>query len=205
MLFRSQVEGLIEGGVDLFLLETFRDVNEIGAAIKAVRSRSALPIVAQMTIEEDGNTLDGTPPEKFAPALEALGADVIGVNCSIGPAHMLDTVERMAAATRARLSAQPNAGLPRDVEGRNIYLSSPEYMASYARRFAQHGVRLVGGCCGTTPEHIRQIKAAVAELHPAVPAGRARGGTTAGGGEAEVRAVSRDQKSQLAQIGRAHV
>src|SRR5215510_3836796 len=163
--FREQAEALAAGGVDLFILETFRDLNEIGAAIAAVRSVSALPIVAQMTIEDDGNSLDGTPPEQFAPEMERKGANVIGVNCSIGPAHMLETVERMAAVTRARLSAQPNAGRPRDIEGRNIYLSSPEYMASYARRFAQQGVRLVGGCCGTTPEHIRQMKAAIKQVN----------------------------------------
>src|SRR4029077_13510621 len=112
-------------------------------------------------IEEDGNSLDGTPPEQFAPSLELRGADVIGVNCSIGPAPLLETIELIAAITRARRAAQPNAGRPRDIEGRNIYLSSPEYMASYARRFIASGVRLVGGCCGTTPEHIRQMKAAV--------------------------------------------
>src|SRR6476646_6112349 len=159
--FREQAQALAAGGVDLFILETFRDLNEIGAAIDAVRSVSDRPIIAQMTTEEDGNTLDGTPPEKFAPALEQRGATIIGVNCAVGPAPMLDTIERMAAVTRRKLSAQPNAGQPRDVEGRNIYLCSPEYMASYARRFIQHHVRLVGGCCGTTPEHIRQIKAAV--------------------------------------------
>ena len=114
-----------------------------------------------MTTEEDGNTLDGTPPERFAPELERRGATMIGVNCAVGPAPMLETIERMEAVTRLRLSAQPNAGKPRDVEGRNIYLCSPEYMASYARRFILHNVRVVGGCCGTTPEHIRQIKAAV--------------------------------------------
>ena len=160
--FREQAEALVEGGVDLFVLETFRDVNEISAAIAAIRSVCRLPVVAQMTIEEDGNSLDGTPPEQFAPALQSHGADVIGINCSIGPAHMLETIERMGALTGARLSAQPNAGRPRDVEGRTIYLTSPEYMASYARRFINQGVRLVGGCCGTTPEHIRQMKAAVA-------------------------------------------
>jgi homocysteine S-methyltransferase len=159
--FRDQAQALADGGVDLFILETFRDLNEIGAAIDAVRSVSDRPIVAQMTTEEDGNTLDGTPPEQFAPALEARGATVIGLNCAVGPAPMLDTIERMAAVTTRTLSAQPNAGQPRDVEGRNIYLCSPEYMASYARRFVQHNVRLVGGCCGTTPEHIRQMKAAV--------------------------------------------
>jgi len=163
--FREQAEALAEGGVDLFILETFRDLNEMGAAIAAVRSVSPLPIVAQMTIEDDGNSLDGTPPEQFAPEMERRGADVIGVNCSIGPAHMLETVERIAGVTHARLSAQPNAGRPRDIEGRNIYLSSPEYLASYARRFAQQGVRLVGGCCGTTPEHIRQMKAAIKQVN----------------------------------------
>jgi homocysteine S-methyltransferase len=162
--FREQAAALLEGGVDLFVLETFRDLNEIGAAIDAVRAVSDLPIIAQMTTEEDGNTLDGTPPERFAPELEKRGATVIGVNCAVGPAPMLETIERMEAVTRLRLSAQPNAGKPRDVEGRNIYLCSPEYMASYARRFILHNVRLVGGCCGTTPEHIRQIKAAVRGL-----------------------------------------
>jgi methionine synthase / methylenetetrahydrofolate reductase(NADPH) len=160
-LFREQAQALADGGVDLFILETFRDLNEIGAAIDAVRSVSDRPIVAQMTTEEDGNTLDGTPPERFTPELEARGATVIGVNCAVGPAPMLDTIERMAAVTTRALSAQPNAGQPRDVEGRNIYLCSPEYMASYARRFVMHNVRIVGGCCGTTPEHIRQIAAAV--------------------------------------------
>ena len=165
--FREQVEALLAGGVDLFVLETFHDVTEVRAGIAAVRSVCDLPIVAQMTIEEDGNSLDGMPPERFAPALEPY-ADIVGVNCSIGPAPMLETIERMSTITRARLSAQPNAGRPRDVEGRNLYLSSPEYIASYARRFMSHGVRLVGGCCGTTPEHIRQIKIAVKKYAPEV-------------------------------------
>jgi homocysteine S-methyltransferase len=162
--FAEQAEGLLQGGVDLFILETFRDLNEIGAAIAAVRRVCALPIVAQMTTEEDGNSLDGTPPEQFAPFLVARGADVVGVNCSVGPAPMLESVERLAGVTDARLSALPNAGKPRDIEGRNIYLCSPEYMASYARRFVGAGVRLVGGCCGTTPEHIRQISHAVKRM-----------------------------------------
>src|ERR1043165_2207435 len=172
--FREQAEALGDGGVDLFILETFRDLNEMGAAIAAVRGVSKLPIVAQMTIEDDGNSLDGTPPEQFAPEMARRGADVIGVNCSIGPAHMLETIERIAGVTHARLSAQPNAGRPRDIEGRNIYLSSPEYLASYARRFAQQGVRLVGGCCGTTPEHIRQMKAAIKQVNVGKGAGSER-------------------------------
>ena len=137
--FREQVAALVEGGVDLIILETFRDVNEIGAAIAAVRTTCELPIVAQMTTEEDGNSLDGMPPEEFVPALERAGASVIGVNCSVGPAPMLETIERIARASRKPLAAQPNAGRPREIEGRNIYLSSPEYLASYARRFVQHG------------------------------------------------------------------
>jgi len=198
--FREQVEALVGGGVDLFILETFRDLNEIGAAISAVRSISTLPIVAQMTIEDDGNSLDGTPPEQFAPEMERRGANVVGVNCSIGPAHMLETIERMAAVTRARLSAQPNAGRPRDIEGRNIYLSSPEYMASYARRFAQQGVRLVGGCCGTTPEHIRQMKAAIKQVNvgkASVVVGRAVSGAP-GEPDRARPTTPRLEKSQLA-------
>ncbi len=165
--FREQAAALVEGGVDLLILETFRDWNEAAAAVEAVRSVCALPIVALVTTEEDGNSLDGTPPEQFGPALLARGANVVGVNCSVGPAPMLETIERLAEACGgAPLSAQPNAGKPRDIEGRNIYLSSPEYMASYARRFIASGVRLVGGCCGTTPEHIRQIANAVKQLAP---------------------------------------
>jgi len=159
--FREQGAALLEGGVDLFVLETFRDLNEIGAAIRAVRSLSSLPIVAQVTTEEDGNTLDGAAPELFIQQLEEQGATVVGLNCSVGPAAMLETIERIARVAKVPLSAQPNAGRPREVEGRHIYLCSPEYMASYARRFINNGVRLVGGCCGTTPDHIRQIRVAV--------------------------------------------
>ena len=165
-MFREQAQALFDGGVDLFVLETFRDLNEIGAAIAAVRSVCDLPIVAQMTTEEDGGSLDGTPPEQFAPALVARGANVVGVNCSVGPAPMLETIERMGSVVDAWISAQPNAGKPRDIEGRNLYLCTPEYMASYARRFIASGVRLVGGCCGTTPEHIRQIALASKSLAP---------------------------------------
>jgi methionine synthase I (cobalamin-dependent)/5,10-methylenetetrahydrofolate reductase len=165
--FAEQARALLDGGVDLFILETFRDVKEIGAAIRAVRGICGLPIVAQMTTEEDGHTRDGATPEAFVPELERAGADVIGLNCSVGPAAMLETVERVARVATVKLSAQPNAGQPREIEGRNIYLCSPEYMASYARRFIASGVRLVGGCCGTTPEHIRQIKNAVRALAPA--------------------------------------
>ena len=165
-MFREQAQALVDGKVDLFILETFRDLNEIGAAVAAVRSVCDLPIVAQMTTEEDGATLDGAPPEQFAPDLIARGASIVGVNCSVGPAPMLETIERISDVTDVWLSAQPNAGRPRDIEGRNLYLCSPEYMASYARRFIASGVRLVGGCCGTTPEHIRQIALAAKSMAP---------------------------------------
>jgi methionine synthase I (cobalamin-dependent)/5,10-methylenetetrahydrofolate reductase len=164
--FREQARALLEGGVDLFILETFRDVNEIGAAIRAVRSICDLPIVAQMTTEEDGNSLDGVAPETFVPELEQRGADVVGLNCSVGPAAMLETIERMSRVAHVKLAAQPNAGKPREIEGRNLYLCSPEYMAKYARRFINAGVRLIGGCCGTTPEHVQAIKVAVRSMAP---------------------------------------
>ena len=196
--FREQAQALVDGGVDLFILETFRDLNEIGAAIDAVRRVTDLPIVAQMTTEEDGNTLDGTPPERFAPELERRGATLLGVNCAVGPAPMLETIERMAAVTRLRLSAQPNAGKPRDIEGRNIYLCTPEYMASYARRFILHNVRLVGGCCGTTPEHIRQIKLAVRASAPAV-SGVERSARARPIALVNAPPVPRERKSRLAQ------
>ncbi len=160
--FRQQIEVLVEGGVDLLILETFGYLEEIHQAILAARDVSAtLPIVAQVTIDEDGNCLDGSDPETFAPKLAEWGADVIGCNCSVGPVAMLDAMERVRAATSLPLAAQPNAGIPRSVDGRNIYLCSPEYMASYARKFVAAGVRLVGGCCGTTPEHIRVMKSAL--------------------------------------------
>jgi homocysteine S-methyltransferase len=160
--FRQQIEALVEGGVDLLILETFGYLEEIHQAMLAAKDvNPTLPLVAQVTIDEDGNCLDGSDPETFAPKLVEWGADVIGCNCSVGPVAMLDAMERVRAATSLPLAAQPNAGIPRSVDGRNIYLCSPEYMASYARKFVAAGVRLVGGCCGTTPDHIRVMKAAL--------------------------------------------
>jgi methionine synthase I (cobalamin-dependent)/5,10-methylenetetrahydrofolate reductase len=160
--FREQIAALIEGGVDLLMLETFGYVEELHQAILAARDVDPkIPVVAHVTIDEDGNCLDGSTPESFTPRIESWGADVIGCNCSVGPVAMLDVIERVRALTSLPLAAQPNAGMPRSVEGRNIYLCSPEYMASYARKFVAAGVRLVGGCCGTTPEHIRVMKSAL--------------------------------------------
>jgi methionine synthase / methylenetetrahydrofolate reductase(NADPH) len=160
--FRDQVTALLEGGVDILILETFGYLEELHQAMLAVRDvSSAIPLVAQVTIDEDGNCLDGSTPEQFAPRLAEWGADVIGCNCSVGPVAMLEAMERLHDVTSLPLAAQPNAGIPRSVEGRNIYLCSPEYMASYARKFVSAGVRLVGGCCGTTPDHTRIMKASL--------------------------------------------
>ncbi len=158
--FHEQITALNEEGVDLLILETFGYLEELHQAILAAREvNPKLPVVAQVTIDEDGNCLDGSAPEHYGPQIEGWGADVVGCNCSVGPVAMLDALERVRAVTTSPLSAQPNAGMPRSVEGRNIYLCSPEYMAEFARRFVDVGVRLIGGCCGTTPDHIHVMKA----------------------------------------------
>jgi methionine synthase I (cobalamin-dependent)/5,10-methylenetetrahydrofolate reductase len=167
--FALQIKGLLAGGVDGFILETFSDMDEIHAALRAVRAASDLPVVCQMTIGTDGLTYFGTDPETFTKQLTAWGADVIGVNCSVGPAGLLEAVEKMVKATDKPISAQPNAGLPKDVGDRKIYLASPEYMASYARRMIETGARFVGGCCGSTPEHIKKIRDYVASVVPRQP------------------------------------
>lgn len=193
--FRDQAKALLEGGVDLFCIETISDLNEMHQGILAVRDVCDLPIVAQMTLEEDGTSLYGTEPEVFTARLAEWGADVIGVNCSVGPHAMLEALERMAKATAKPLSAQPNAGTPRNVDGRNIYLCSPEYMGTYAKRFIVAGAKIVGGCCGTTPDHLRHIVKSVRMLRPAqrqveifIPGDQKR----------EVETIPRGDKSRLA-------
>ncbi len=157
--FVEQISALVEGGVDVLILETFGYLNELQQAIRAAREVNPnIPVIAQVTIDEDGNCLDGSDPETFGVKLTDWGADVVGCNCSVGPVAMLGAMERVRRVTSAPLSAQPNAGVPRSVEGRNIYLCSPEYMANYAREFVATGVTVVGGCCGTTPEHIAAMK-----------------------------------------------
>ena len=164
--FTRQVDGLLAGGVDGFIIETFSDVEEVRAAFEAIRSRSDLPVVAQMTVGTDGKTYYGTEPATFGPWLEAMGADVVGVNCSVGPHGVLEVIEQLARVVRIPLSAQPNAGLPREVGDRKIYMASPEYMAEYARRIVEAGARFVGGCCGTTPEHIKAMIGFVKSVAP---------------------------------------
>lgn len=165
-IFRQQTEALLEGGVDLFVLETFSDIAEIHQALTAVRSVCDLPVVAQVTIQNDGNTSYGTSPEIFTKRLDEWGADVIGLNCSVGPHTMLEAIEKMRTVTKRKLSTQPNSGMPRHVDGRLFYMASPDYMAKYAKRLIQAGAKFVGGCCGTTPKHIKEIANAVAALSP---------------------------------------
>ena len=165
-LFKEQVAALLEGGVDLFLLETFSDISELRQAMRAVRELCDLPLIVQVAIHDDGNTTFGTTPEVFTARLDEWGADVIGLNCGVGPALVLPAVEKMRAVTSRKLSAQPNAGLPRDVQGRQFYMCSPEYMAKYAKRLIQAGVKFIGGCCGTTPAHIKLISDAVRAVSP---------------------------------------
>jgi homocysteine S-methyltransferase len=160
--FRAQIAALVEGGVDLVILETFGYVEELHQAILAAHDvKAELPVVAQITIDDEGVCLDGSSPEIAAAKLHSWGADVIGCNCSVGPVTMLEAIEKIVKVTDRPISFMPNAGMPRSVEGRNIYLSSPEYMASYTRKAVAAGARLVGGCCGTTPEHIRSMKSAL--------------------------------------------
>jgi homocysteine S-methyltransferase len=165
-LYERQAKGLAAGGVDGFLLETFSDVAELGAAVHAVRAVSPLPIIAQMTVGTDGKTHYGTDPLVFGPELQAMGVDVVGVNCSVGPHGVLEAVEKLARVVTLPISGLPNAGLPREVGDRKMYMASPEYMASYARRMVEAGARLVGGCCGTTPEHIRAMVGFVQSVSP---------------------------------------
>ena len=171
-IFREQMAGLKEGGVDLFILETFSDLLEIEQAIRAARVVDPkLPIIAQMTIGSDGRTPYGATPEDVARSLDGWGVDVIGLNCSVGPQTILECIEKMAPHTRKKLSAQPNAGMPRDVGGRSMYMASPEYMGTYARHLVQAGAKIVGGCCGTTPEHIHFMVEGVRPLSPRLAGG----------------------------------
>lgn len=169
--FREQAEALLEAGVDLFVLETFFDLHETREAILAVREVAGndMIIVAQVTIDDDGRMPDGSSTETFTRKLDELPVDVIGLNCSVGPKSTLETAERMMLYSKKPMSVMPNAGLPSKVEGRNIYLCSPEYMAQYTRRFLWAGVKIVGGCCGTTPEHIKLIRSEARSLNPMQP------------------------------------
>jgi homocysteine S-methyltransferase len=168
-IFLEQAEALLGAGIDLMILETFSNIEELREAVFAARAAAgeAMTIVAQVTIDDDGNLRGGTSTETFTRLLDEWPVDVIGCNCSAGPRATLETIEKMRQYSKKPLSAMPNAGHPARVEGRNIYLCSPEYMAQYARRFLWAGVKIVGGCCGTTPEHIKLVKAEARSLQPA--------------------------------------
>src|SRR6202165_1048379 len=169
-VFREQADSLVEAGVDLLILETFTNLDEIREAIFAAREAAGdeMVVVAQVTIDDAGNMLDGATRETYTQKLNEWPCDVIGLNCSVGPKATLETIERMMRYSHKPMSAMPNAGLPAVVEGRKMYLCSPEYMAQYARRMLWAGVKIVGGCCGTTAEHIKAIRSEARSLQPAV-------------------------------------
>ncbi len=201
-IFREQAHALVGAGVDLFVLETFYELHELREAIYAAREAAGpeMVIVAQVTVNDDGSLRDGTSTETFARSLSDWPVDVIGVNCSAGPKVALETVEKMARYTTKALSAMPNAGLPATVEGRNIYLCSPEYMAQYSRRFLQAGVRLIGGCCGTTPEHIKQICSEVRSMQP-VQHASGTSSVTVEEGKPEVKRLPKAPIGEKSQLG----
>jgi homocysteine S-methyltransferase len=163
--FAEQIRALAEAGVDLVSIETMPALNEARVALEAARETAPdLPVLVMVTVDDDGNCLDGASPQQAAALLAEWGAGAIGVNCSTGPTTVLSAIEAMRSATTLPLVAMPNAGMPRAVEGRNIYLCSPEYMASFARKAIAAGVQMVGGCCGTTPNHIRAMRSAMRAL-----------------------------------------
>ncbi|MBL7994264.1 bifunctional homocysteine S-methyltransferase/methylenetetrahydrofolate reductase [bacterium] len=159
--FAEQIQILADGGVDLIMIETISDIEEAKEAVAAARNVTSLPIVAQMSFTEDGKTLMGNKPQEVAKILKSLGADVVGANCSVGPQVLLEVLEKMNGMDDVFFSIQPNAGLPRYVGGRYIYLASPDYFGEYAKLMVAAGVHIIGGCCGTTPDHIRSIRNAV--------------------------------------------
>ena len=167
-VFREQVDALVEAGVDVLIFETFGNLDELREAVLAARDSigDAVPIVAQVTIDDFGYLPGGADPETFTREMDSWPVDAIGLNCSVGPKAAFETLERMLAVSSKPMSAMPNAGLPMRVEGRNIYLCSPEYMAQYARRMLWAGVKIIGGCCGTTPDHIKLIRSETRSLQP---------------------------------------
>jgi len=166
--FREQADALVEAGVDLLILETFANLDELREAAAAARESAGadMVIVAQVTIDDFGHLPGGTDTETFTREMDAMPVDVIGLNCSVGPKAALETLELMMQYSAKPMSAMPNAGVPQRVEGRNIYLCSPEYMSQYARRMLWAGVKIIGGCCGTTPDHIKLIRQETRSLQP---------------------------------------
>src|SRR5205809_696989 len=172
-IFQEQIEALQVGGADLLILETFSSLAELRQAILAAKEVGGLQIVTQMSVYEDGHTLSGQSAARVAAVLDDMGVDVMGANCSVGPAATLDVLQEMIAAVKLHdeqahkgsylFSAQPNAGLPTRIGNRFFYMATPDYFADYALRFARTGVQLIGGCCGTTPRHIAAMRKALDE------------------------------------------
>src|SRR5580658_6192347 len=160
--FAEQIGILSKNGVDLLIIETMPALNEAREALEAAKAVAPdLPVLVMVTVDDEGECLDGSSAAQAAAWLTEWGAGAVGVNCSTGPATVLTAIEEMRKATTLPLAAMPNAGMPRAVEGRNIYLCSPEYMASFARKAIAAGAQMVGGCCGTTPNHIRAMRSAI--------------------------------------------
>src|SRR5277367_127896 len=160
--FAEQIKGLVAGGVDMLVIETISALNEAEQALLAAADAApGIPVLALVTVDEEANCLDGASCESAATKLSSWGADAVGVNCSAGPETVLSAMELMAMATTLPLVVMPNAGMPRAIEGRNIYLCSPEYIANFSKKFLKAGVQYLGGCCGTTPNHIRAMKSAI--------------------------------------------
>lgn len=193
-VFVQQATALAEGGVDLFVLETFQHLPELRAAVEAVRSVSDRPIVAMIRVASGGVTTEGVDVAQVATELAAAGADVAGVNCCEALAA-LDALADMRDASDLPLCGQPNAGLARSVAGRNLHLGSPEYMVAWARRAIRGGTRLIGGCCGTRPEHIQALRNAIGAVVPPEANARTRRPVTR---PPAARPVPRRQKSVLA-------
>jgi methionine synthase / methylenetetrahydrofolate reductase(NADPH) len=206
-IFREQAAALEERGVDFFLLETFSDIEELAAAIEAIRSFSKMPVVAELTYSEEGTTFGGTRPQDAWESLKSAEIQAVGANCTIGPQALLPVLRELADSSALPLSAMPNAGFPKRVGDRIVYpRSSPEYFAQFAREAAGLGARILGGCCGTTPEHIRAIAEAVKSWGPAKsPHGHAAaaGAEVLEASERVKRIAAREPESKLWQKIRA--
>jgi 5-methyltetrahydrofolate--homocysteine methyltransferase len=157
-VFKEQILALVDGGVDVINFETFTDLAEMRAALIAAQENSDLPVICSLAFEENGKTLMGTDPHLAGIVLKSLGADIIGANCSFGPEHMLDIIKEMSKTGGIPLAVKPNAGLPELECERTIYDESPSSFSKYTEEFVNLGVRLIGGCCGTTPEFIKEIR-----------------------------------------------
>ncbi len=165
-IYQEQAKPLIDGRVDILSLETFSDLHLMQQAIIGIKEIFDIPLIAHMTIGDDGNSLFGTPPERLAIKMKEFGADIVGLNCSVGPKVMLEAAIKMVSAVDIPVSVMANAGIPQNVDGRNIYLASAEYFAEYARRFAQAGVQIIGSCCGTNAKYTREMGKAIQSIQP---------------------------------------